>query len=97
MRFRENTDAAEMFKEALGQGPGMRFWYAYAGDWQFVIAYDQLHGHWGASYQPRHPAGRTSSTPCDNPPSGQRVKFYESQNEAEKACVRKYRQLREDN
>lgn len=103
MRFRENTNAQQMFSDVLAENgskaPGMRIYTAHAGDWQFVISYDLLHNVWGASYQPKHPAGkRVSATPCENPRPGEgKFRQYETQREAEQACERKYRQLREDN
>ena len=96
MKFTENEALSLMWDMAM-PGPGMRMFYAYAGDWQFVIAYDQLHGHWGASYQPKHPQGKVSSIPCEPGPDGTSCKFYDSQTLAEIACVRKYRELHKAN
>lgn len=96
MRFRENEEAQKMFTDVVG-GPGMRVWTCNAGDWQFVISYDKLHNIYGASYQPRHPKGRVSAISVEEPRPGEKFRHYATQREAEKACERKYRQLREDN
>jgi hypothetical protein len=76
----------------------MRMYACAAGDWNFVVSYDTLHGTWAATYQPRHPSGKSvSSTPCENPRPGEKHRQYDTQAEAEKACERKYKQLRANN
>lgn len=98
MRFRRHKEGEQLFNSMFPGSPSMTMYYCNAGDWRFVISYDTLHSVWGASYQPIHPAGNhVTSTPCDNAPPGQKTKFYETQAEAEKACEKKYRQLRANN
>lgn len=100
MRFRRHKEGEQLFKHMFPGQPAMTMYYCNAGDWQFVISYDTLHSVWGASYQPIHPKNnRVSSTPCENAPQGSKHKYkaYDTQTEAEKACERKYRQLRQDN
>lgn len=96
MRFREHTAAQDLFTDTVG-GPPMRVYACYAGDWQFVISYDTLHNVYGASYQPKHPKGRVSAISVEEPRPGEKFRHYETLREAEKACERKYRQLRENN
>jgi hypothetical protein len=98
MRFRRHKEGEQVFNSMFPGKPAMLMYYCNAGDWRFIISYDTLHSVWSATYQPIHPKdNRVSSTPCDSPPPGKQAMFYDTQNEAEKACERKYRQLRKDN
>jgi hypothetical protein len=97
MRFERHYAGEKVWDAMMPGHPGFTMYCAFAGDWQFVISLDQLHGTWSASYQPRHPKGRVSSIQCEDPPPGERLKHYDSQTLAEIACVKKYRQLRQAN
>lgn len=100
MRFEPHPDGEEAFAAVLGPGhPGVRLLKASAGDWNFVIMLDLLHSIWSATYQVRRPVPgkRYTSQQCEPAPPGQKFKHYDSQAEAEKACERKYRELRANN
>lgn len=99
MKFERKPEADKHFSELLGREAKMEFWYAKAGDWQFIITYDAMHDHWGASWQTLFmaPGKRYTTHQCDTPPPGEKIKFYKSQHEAEQACFRKYRELRANN
>jgi hypothetical protein len=97
MRFRKHQEGNDIFRQLFPDRPAMLMYCCSAGDWNFVISYDTLHNVWGASYQAKYPgSNRVTSTPCEKQTDG-RPMLYPTQNEAEKACEKKYRQLRKDN
>lgn len=93
MRFRQNHDAEDVYQRLLPGRPGMRVYTCRAGDWQFVITFDLLHSLWCATYKAIHNAS-PQAIPVDNAPPGKEMMDYPSQRDAEKACERKYKQLR---
>jgi ABC-type glutathione transport system ATPase component len=54
MRFERHYAGEKVWDAMMPGHPGFTMYCAFAGDWQFVISLDQLHGTWSASYQPRH-------------------------------------------
>lgn len=93
MKFEPHRDGERMFAAMLPSHPGFRCYKAQAGNFNFVIAYDQLHGIWSATYSLRVGEPR-SPQQCEPPPEGEKFKHYDSQHAAEAACRRKYKQLR---
>jgi len=94
MRFKPHPDGEAAFAAMLPNRPGVRMLAAAAGDWNFVISYDLLHKHWSASYQVRRPVigKRYTAQPVDPTKT-----HFATQAEAEKACERRYRDLRSNN
>lgn len=72
-------------------------WGILIGGYQFVITYDKQLDAWAASYKNRKHLDKPAVFLGDNVHPEQKVPFHKSMIEAERACEKAYKELRQPN
>lgn len=102
LMFERDEVATMMVNATLGtMEPGRRMivYKAFAGAWQFMITYDEMHDQWTSTYRKRNDlvkkGEKVSAIPCERPNalSNKKYVYYKTRAEAEGVCARKFIEL----
>ena len=102
MKFEYDPNASFLVNAALGtmdEGSRMMIYSAQAGEWQFMLNYDEMHDQWTSTYRTANrylkEGVKYTTLQCEPPLaiSNKKHRYYKTREEAEAAAQRKLNEL----